>query len=193
MVSPNNRRTRIAQCRCLDGHVKAHSKCLWRWGPDRMSNFFFSPNAYIWAVTYITERSLHVTSGNQSHSLTNRIVKDGGNFLWFCVRTCGVSPRSPPNSYPRRIWNTDPFIYIPYRKLYPFIYNSWNFTHSYTFRVKKIPHWYTFDVKRIPIHILGGMKSIPLPAARLYIPLWRKLTPSPRESRYCNKNQNTNR
>ena len=47
------------------------------------------------------------------------------------------------------------------------LYYFSNFTHSYTFWVKKIPHWYTFKVKMIPSHVLGGLKSIPLPAARL--------------------------
>ena len=66
-----------------------------------------------------------------------------------------------------------PIHILPISKIvYPFIYYFSNFTFSYTFWVKKIPHWYTFDVKMIPmIHILGGLKSIPLPAARLYIPL----------------------
>ena len=66
-----------------------------------------------------------------------------------------------------------------------------NMTHSYTSHIEncphsypffqidpihilfgwKIPHWYTFDVKMISVHILAGLKSIPLPAAHLHIPL----------------------
>ena len=33
----------------------APTKCLWRWEPDRRSNFFFSPPAHLCAVTYMTE------------------------------------------------------------------------------------------------------------------------------------------
>ena len=81
---------------------------------------------------------------------------------------------NPTHSYTRLSEKHDTFIYFPYRKLTPFIYYFFsNFTRSYTFWVKKIPHRYTFDVKMIPVHIdlLGGLKSIPLPAAHLYIPL----------------------
>ena len=69
---------RLAQCRCLNGHVKepGGTECLWRWEPDRRSNVFFSPPAHLCAVTYITEISLPLTLSNQpySHSLT--IVED---------------------------------------------------------------------------------------------------------------------
>ena len=50
--------------------LKNPMKCLWRKEPDHRSNFFFSPPAHLFAVTYITEISLHVTLSNQSHSLT---------------------------------------------------------------------------------------------------------------------------
>ena len=52
------------------GTLKNPTKCLWRWEPDRRSNFFFSPPAHLCAVTYMTEISLIVTLNNQfTHSL----------------------------------------------------------------------------------------------------------------------------
>ena len=36
------------------GTLKNPTKCLWRWEPDRRSNFFFSPPAHICAVTYVS-------------------------------------------------------------------------------------------------------------------------------------------
>ena len=45
--------------------LKNPAKCLWRWEPDRMSNFFFSPPAHLCAVTYMTEISLIVTLNSQ--------------------------------------------------------------------------------------------------------------------------------
>ena len=50
------------------GTVKNPTKCLWRWEPDRRFNFFFNPPVHLYAVTYITEISLHVTLNNQSYS-----------------------------------------------------------------------------------------------------------------------------
>ena len=47
------------------GTLKNHTKCLWRWEPDRRSNFFFSPPAHLCNVTYMTEISLIVTLNNQ--------------------------------------------------------------------------------------------------------------------------------
>ena len=52
------------------GTSKNPTKYLWRWEPDRRSNFFFSPTAHLCAVTYITEISLIVTLNNQFTSLT---------------------------------------------------------------------------------------------------------------------------
>ena len=49
------------------GTLKNPTKCLWRWEPDRRSNFFIPP-AHLCAVTYITEISLHVTLRNKSNS-----------------------------------------------------------------------------------------------------------------------------
>ena len=46
------------------GTLKNPTKCLWRWEPDRRSNFFFSPPAHLCAVTYMTEISLIVTLNN---------------------------------------------------------------------------------------------------------------------------------
>ena len=46
--------------------LKNPTKCLWRWEPDRRSNyFFFSPPAHLFAVTCMTEISLIVTLNNQ--------------------------------------------------------------------------------------------------------------------------------
>ena len=50
------------------GTLKNPTKCLWRWEPDRRSNFFFSPPAHLCAVTYMTEISLIVTLNNQFNS-----------------------------------------------------------------------------------------------------------------------------
>ena len=50
------------------GTFKNPAKWLWRWEPDRRSNFF-SPPVHLCTVAYITEISLHVTLSNQSHSL----------------------------------------------------------------------------------------------------------------------------
>ena len=44
--------------------LKNLGKCLWCWEPNRRSNFF-SPPAYLCAVTYITEILLHLTLSNQ--------------------------------------------------------------------------------------------------------------------------------
>ena len=48
--------------------LKNPAKCLWRWEPDRRSNFFFSPPAHLCAVTYMTEISLSVTLNNKFNS-----------------------------------------------------------------------------------------------------------------------------
>ena len=55
---------RLAQCRCLDGHVKEPHEMSKMWEPDRRFYFFFSPPAHLCAVTYITEISLIVTLNN---------------------------------------------------------------------------------------------------------------------------------
>ena len=47
------------------GTLKNPTKCLWRWEPDRRSNFFFNPPAHLCSVTYMTEISLIVTLNNQ--------------------------------------------------------------------------------------------------------------------------------
>ena len=47
------------------GTLKNPTKCLWRWEPDRRSNFFFNPPAHLCAVTYMTEIFLIVTLNNQ--------------------------------------------------------------------------------------------------------------------------------
>ena len=56
-VSLNYRIKRAVPCRCLDaGTLKNPTKFLWRWDPDRRSNFFISPPVHtrgIWKVMYI--------------------------------------------------------------------------------------------------------------------------------------------
>ena len=51
------------------------TKCLWRWEPDRRSNFFFSPPAHLCAVTYMTEISLIVTLNKQFNSTQQPIYR----------------------------------------------------------------------------------------------------------------------
>ena len=50
------------------GTLKNPVKSLWRWEPDRRSNYFFSPTAHLCAVTYMTELSLIVTLNSQFNS-----------------------------------------------------------------------------------------------------------------------------
>ena len=58
-VCRNHRIKRLVPCRCLDGHHKNLTKCLWRLEPDsRSSYFFFSPPAHLCAVTCMTDISL---------------------------------------------------------------------------------------------------------------------------------------
>ena len=48
------------------GKLKNPTKCLWRWEPDRRSNYyFFSPPAHLCAVTCMAEILLFVTLNNQ--------------------------------------------------------------------------------------------------------------------------------
>ena len=51
------------------GTLKNPTKCIWRWEPDRRSNFFFGPPAHLCAVTCMTEISLIVTLNNQFNSI----------------------------------------------------------------------------------------------------------------------------
>ena len=48
----NYRIKRVVPCRCRTSTLKNPAKCLWRLGPDRRYNFFFSPPSdlcrYIW-------------------------------------------------------------------------------------------------------------------------------------------------
>ena len=71
MVSRNNLKKSWPSVGAWTGTLKNPTKCLWRWESDCGSNFF-SPPARLYAVTYITEISLHVTLSNKSHSLTLR-------------------------------------------------------------------------------------------------------------------------
>ena len=57
------------------GTLKNPTKCLWRWEPERRSNFF-GPPAHLWAVTYMTEISLIVTLNSQLTSLLLGIIAD---------------------------------------------------------------------------------------------------------------------
>ena len=50
----------FAPCRWLDGHVKEPYEMSLAWEPDRRSNFFFSPPAHPFAITYMI-----VTLSNQ--------------------------------------------------------------------------------------------------------------------------------
>ena len=56
------------------GTLKNPTKCLWRWEPDRRSNFLFSPPAHLCAVTYMTEISLIVTLNNQFNQSINQPI-----------------------------------------------------------------------------------------------------------------------
>ena len=62
------------------GTLKNPAKCLWRWEPDRRSNFFFSPPAHLCAVTCITEISLIVTLNNQLHTY---LQKPASQFILY--------------------------------------------------------------------------------------------------------------
>ena len=55
------------------GTLKNPTKYLWRWEPDRRSNFFFSPPAHLCAVTYMTEISLIVTLNSRAVRCTENI------------------------------------------------------------------------------------------------------------------------
>ena len=92
-VCQNHRIKRVVPCWCRTGTLKKPTKCLWRWEPDRRSNFF-SPPAHICAVTYITDISLIVTLNNQftylpAHHHSAPVVS--GNFL---VKRKSASPSS---------------------------------------------------------------------------------------------------
>ena len=57
------------------GTLKNPTKFLWRWEPDRRSNFFFSPPAHLCAVTYMTAISLIVTLNNQFNSTQLNVLE----------------------------------------------------------------------------------------------------------------------
>ena len=76
---------KVARCRCLNGHVKEPYEMSMAWEPDRRFNFF-SPPAHLCTVTYVTEISLHVTLGNQSHSLTLNLSEVDGSVLSLFIR-----------------------------------------------------------------------------------------------------------
>ena len=67
-VCRNHRIKRVVRVGARTGTLKNPTKCLWRWEPDRRSNFFFSPPAHLCAVTYMTEISLIVTLNNKFNS-----------------------------------------------------------------------------------------------------------------------------
>ena len=67
-VCRNHRIKRVVRVGARTGTLKNPTKCLWRWEPDRWSNFFFSPPAHLCAVTYMTEISLIVTLNNHFNS-----------------------------------------------------------------------------------------------------------------------------
>ena len=66
-VCRNHRKKEWSRVGVWTGTLKNPTKCLWRWEPDRRSNFFFNPPAHLCAVTYMTEISLIVTLNNQFH------------------------------------------------------------------------------------------------------------------------------
>ena len=70
-VSWDIRIKRMPRVCAWTGTLTNPTKCLWRWEPDRRSNFFFSPPAHLCAVTYMTEISLIVTlkTNSLTHSL----------------------------------------------------------------------------------------------------------------------------
>ena len=65
---------RVAPCPRLDGHVKEPYEMSMAWESDRRYNFFFSPPAHLCAVTYITEKALHVMLSNYSLSHIVQII-----------------------------------------------------------------------------------------------------------------------
>ena len=64
--------------------LKNPPKCLWRWEPGRRSNFFFVPPAHLYAVTYITEISLHVTLSKQSNSNWHKGKQNKRHMQRYC-------------------------------------------------------------------------------------------------------------
>ena len=67
------------------GTLKNPTKCLWRWEPDRRSNFFFSPPAHLCVVTYMTEISLIVTLNNQFTYLNYKRIITVINIVYVTV------------------------------------------------------------------------------------------------------------
>ena len=65
MVSRNNSIKRLARVSAWTGTLKEPYEMSMALGPDCRSNFFFSPPAYLCAVTYMTEISLVVTLNSQ--------------------------------------------------------------------------------------------------------------------------------
>ena len=62
-VSRNNRKKGDPVSVLWTSTLKKPTQCLWHWEPDRRFNYF-NPSAHVFAVTYITEISLHVTLCN---------------------------------------------------------------------------------------------------------------------------------
>ena len=62
----------LARVCAWTGTFKIPTKCIWRWEPDRRSNFFFGApaHAHLSAVTNMTELSLNGTLNNKSHLLS---------------------------------------------------------------------------------------------------------------------------
>ena len=65
-VSRNNRIKRVARLGAWTGTLKNPTKSLWRWEPDRRSNFF-SPPAHLCRHMYITEISLQTLTHFDTH------------------------------------------------------------------------------------------------------------------------------
>ena len=81
-VSQINHIQRFAPCRCFE--LQNHTNYLWRWEPDRWSNFFIPP-AHLCAVTYMAEVSL-ISSGTKIVKRLRRRQDD----LLIIERTIGL-------------------------------------------------------------------------------------------------------
>ena len=86
-VCRNHRIKRVVRVGARTGTLKNPTKCLWRWEPDRRSNFFFSPPAHLCAVTYMTEISLIVTLNNQFNNNNNNLHP---NFNYWTLFVSGT-------------------------------------------------------------------------------------------------------
>ena len=83
------------------GTLKNHTKCVWRWEPNRMSNYFFlSPPAHLCAVTCMTEKSENTIQKGLKKRIPNhnlhvqfdrKISVSESNTICTLVRARGLS------------------------------------------------------------------------------------------------------